>query len=240
MTVTVFIQARLNSSRLPNKIIRRVNKKMILDYLINQISFVKRIKNFYFLIPKKDKKLKEILIKRKINFITGPEKNVLERFYQAYKIVKPKTIIRLTADCPLIDPKIIDKLIKFYKQNNYSYVNLGESYAEGQCAEIFSPKILNFLKKNATSEFEKEHVTISLRKKKNNFKIKTLEDKSDNSKLRYTLDTREDFKVIKKIILSFKNKKYLESDDINNFLITNKEIRKINNHIIRNEKTRNY
>ena len=240
MSITVFIQARLKSKRLPNKVIKIINKKTIIEHLINQISFAKKIDRFFFLIPKNDIKLKKFLTKKKIKYISGSENNVLDRFYKAYKLTKARNIIRLTADCPLIDPKIIDKLINFYNKNSYDYINLGNSFAEGQCAEILSSKVLKFLKKHAKSTFEKEHVTILLRRKKNKLKLKTLENKSNDHNLRYTLDRKEDFEVIKKIILNFRNKKYITSKQIKIFLKKNKRIFKLNRNIIRNEKTINY
>lgn len=240
MSIIVFIQARLKSKRLPNKVLKIINNKTIIEHLINQISFSKKINKFFFLIPNNDIKLKQHLTKKKIKFISGSEKNVLNRFYKAYKLTKAKNIIRLTADCPLIDPKIIDKLVNYFNKKSYDYINLGNSFAEGQCAEIFSSKVLKFLKNNARSSFEKEHVTILLRKKKNKLKLKTLENNDDDSNLRYTLDRDEDFKVIKKIILNFKNKKYITSNQIKNFLKKNKKIFVLNKEIIRNEQTINY
>ena len=240
MSITVFIQARLKSKRLPNKVIKTINNQTIIEHLINQISFSKKIDKIFFLIPKNDIKLKQHLIKKKIKFITGSEKNVLNRFYKAYKLTEAKNIIRLTADCPLIDPKIIDKLINYFNKNSYDYVNLGNSFAEGQCAEIFSSKVLKFLKKHAKSNFEKEHVTILLRRKKNTLKLKTLENSNNDCNLRYTLDRKEDFKVIKKIILNFKSKKYITSNQIKIFLKKNKQIFELNRGLIRNEQTINY
>lgn len=240
MSFTVFIQARLKSKRLPNKVIKIINNKTVIEHLINQLSFSKKIDKIFFLIPKNDNKLKQLLTKKNIKFITGSEKNVLSRFYKAYKLTRAKNLIRLTADCPLIDPKIIDKLINYFNKNNYDYINLGNSFAEGQCAEIFTSKVLKFLKKNAKSSFEKEHVTILLRRKKNKLKLKTLENNNNDSNLRYTLDRKEDFKVIKKIILNFKNKKYITSNQIKIFLKKNKKIFKLNKEIIRNEQTINY
>ena len=116
MSITVFIQARLKSKRLPNKVIKIINKKTIIEHLINQISFAKKIDRFFFIISKNDIKIKKFLTKKKIKYISGSENNVLDRFYKAYKLTKAKNIIRLTADCPLIDPKIIDKLINFYNK----------------------------------------------------------------------------------------------------------------------------
>ena len=180
INMSYFYTSKIKIERLPNKVIKIINKKTIIEHLINQISFAKKINKFFFLIQKNNIKLKKFLTKKKIKYISGSENNVLDRFYKAYKLTKAKNIIRLTADCPLIDPKIIDKLINFYNKNSYDYINLGNSFAEGQCAEIFSSKVLKFLKKHAKSTFEKEHVTILLRRK-NELKLKTLENKSNDA-----------------------------------------------------------
>ena len=240
MKTVVFIQARLNSTRLPKKILKSVNGISMIEYQLKQLSFSKKINEVYLLVPNNDKRIKKFLNFKKIAFISGPEENVLERFYLATKKIKSDNIIRLTADCPLIDPRIIDKLVKFYKKNNLDYANLGTSFPEGQCAEIMSVKTLNFLKKNAKTKFEKEHVTILLRKKRKGIKVKTFEQTANDENLRYTLDHKEDFNVLKNIILSLNKNKFISAPQIKKYLKKNPKIKKLNSHIIRDEKTSNY
>ena len=112
--VTVIVQARLNSSRLPGKVLKKISNKTVLEIIHKRLSGSKKfIKQIIFAIPKNKSnlKLKNFLKKKKLDYFEGSEKNVLDRFYKCAKKNKSEIIVRITSDCPLVDPKILDKML---------------------------------------------------------------------------------------------------------------------------------
>lgn len=238
--VDVIIQARVTSSRLPGKVLKKIQSKSILEIMYERLIFSKKINRIIFAIPKnkKNHKLLKFIKSKNYNYYRGSEDNVLERYYRTAKKFKSKNIMRLTADCPLIDYKICDRLISFYQKRNIDHIVTGESYAEGLDVEIFNFDSLKKIYNNSRSKLEKEHVTYYIKNNPNEFKSIKLENLVDSSMYRFTLDEKEDLKLIKKIIQNFPQilkKKYVSSQKIINFLKKNKKIFLINSKIIRNE-----
>ena len=235
--VGIIIQARLGSKRLPNKITKKILNKRIIEYLIE------RLRKFFKSIPiiisttnlSEDKLIVDIAKNYNLKFFCGKTDDVLNRFYETTKKFNINNIVRITSDCPLVEPKIIQKIIKFYLKNSYTHVYSGQSFAEGLDCEIFSFEALKNANFNAKKKSEREHVTLYF--KNQNFKRFSLENNKDESKYRIVLDYPEDFEVIKKII----EKLYpihgsnIAFAHIKEFLDSNSQIFEINNKIRRND-----
>lgn len=197
-----FIQARLTSQRFPHKILSVVKKKTVIEILLKKIKKIKKIDRIIVLIPKNKKNEKLALLLKKLNYdyFKGSEKDVLDRFYNAYKKFKPKNIIRITADCPLLDISLLTKFIKKFSNNKFDYVSntLVHSYPDGMDIEIFKSSALIDAWENAKSKYEREHVTPYI---KNNDKFKKYNffNKVNQKNIRLTLDWKDDFVLIKKI-----------------------------------------
>ena len=163
MNTVVFIQARLGSTRFPGKIFSKYKNTTMLEVLLKRLSLSKKINKIIFLIPdnKENIPLKSFIKKLGYNFFCGSEENVLSRFFFAAKKFKPLTIIRITSDCPLIDPFILDKMIKKFNESKFDYLSntIDPTYPDGFDVEIFSRKTLSLAFKNANLDYDKEHVT---------------------------------------------------------------------------------
>ena len=124
MDFSIIIEARLNSRRLPNKILMKIKKYSFLEYLIKRLKLVKNVRDI--IIATTDNEPNEEIIqiakRNKIKWFKGSEKNVLLRVIKTGKYFKCKNIVRVTSDCPLIDPKIIDLAIESYKNNKCDYL----------------------------------------------------------------------------------------------------------------------
>ena len=175
-----------------------------------------------------------------VNSSRGSESNVLDRFYKSVEDKKPDWIVRVTSDCPLIDPFLVDKLIKFAHNNNnrdYCSNTLIENYPDGQDIEVFKFSALESAWKNANLSSEREHVTPYIRnnsdfKGAGIFKALNYPCDSNYSQIRMTVDETKDFDLIKVLIDDLgPNKTWLEYTD---YIIEN-DLNKINNSIIRNE-----
>ena len=228
--VTAVVQARIGSQRLRGKVLKKINNKETILLLLKRLSLAKEIDKIIVAIPKKkeDDPLYKILKKNNFLVFRGSEKNVLKRYYDCAKKFDLKNIIRITGDCPLIDPKLVDYLVNIFKKNKFDYVtnrglvNESRTFADGMDVEIFSFKSLKIANSNVISSFDKEHVTeYFLRSEK--FKKYNYQDKNDFSNLRITLDTSYDFELIKKIFGRFKNRMFYYNDIIS-FYKKNKNI----------------
>ena len=239
MKVTAIIQARMSSTRLPGKVLMEVMGRPLLSYQIERLRFSKRIDEIIIAttINKEDDRIAELTQKEGLKVYRGSENDVLDRYYQAAAEYKVEHIIRLTADCPLIDPVICDHVIECYLNSKLDYVYTGETFAEGLDCELFSFRALEKAWKNAQQKSEREHVTLYFRNHPGLFQYEQLENETDDSKYRITVDQEEDYLVVKAIIenLYDLSDKYLKIEEIKSFLDTHPDIYSFNADIIRNE-----
>jgi spore coat polysaccharide biosynthesis protein SpsF len=170
-----------------------------------------------------------------VNIFRGKEKDVLDRYFQCAKKYSFSTIVRITADCPLIDPQIVDKVIEKFFSGNYDFATntLTRTFPIGTDVEVFSFSALNRAWENTQLPSEREHVTPYLRKEEN-FKIINIENDKNISNLRLTVDRIEDFELIKQILNNISiNPIHLE--DVLELFSRKPELIEINKHINHNE-----
>ena len=203
------IQARYSSSRFPGKVLKKFKNKSFLEILIMRLKKSKKINKIIVATSKNklDNRIEDECKKLDIGCYRGSEKDVLDRFYKAAKLYGFSDILRVTGDCPLIDPVIVDKIIDKYKNCDVDYVTntMPPTFPDGLDVEVFSLKVLkdSWIKTKNQKQF-REHVTTYIRK---NDKIKKINYRyrEDYSFLRLTLDDVVDYKVITKILNQFSN-----------------------------------
>lgn len=200
--IICIIQARLGSTRFPKKIFERINKETILNLLYKRIKKSLKINKVIVAIPddKKDDELSRYLLKKKIPFFRGNEKNVLNRYFNAAKHYKGDIIIRVTSDCPLLSADIIDEHLDVYVKKKKKIVSnyLSKTYPVGISFSIFDFKSLRMANKNAFRAYDKEHVMPYMYRNMKSRILKTSYDYNYNF-LRLTIDYPEDLITIKKI-----------------------------------------
>ncbi len=236
---TAIIQARMSSLRLPGKVLMEVMGRPLLSYQIERLRFSKRIDDIIIAttINNEDDPVSKLSQKEGLMVYRGSEDDVLDRYYQTAKECNAEHIMRLTADCPLIDPEVCDQITKFYFNSKFDYVHTGKTFAEGLDCEVFSFIALEKAWKNAQQKSEREHVTLYFRNHPELFKCDKLEHETDDSKYRITVDQEEDYLVVKAIIenLYNRNNKYLKIEEIKSFLEANPNVFVINRNITRNK-----
>ncbi len=228
--ILAIIQARQNSNRLPNKVLTKFNGDFLINIIINRLSGSKFLDKI--VIATGSKKLNHKLInfanENNHNIFIGSEIDVLNRFYKCAKKYKAKNILRITADCPFIDYKIVDNLINIYKKLKVDYASntLKPHFPDGMDAEIFSFEALEIANKFAKKVEQREHVTpyiISSSKfTKANYKLE-----KNYSNYRITLDDKSDLIRINKIFKNFKNKKNFDFNKILQFIKSNPSFFKV-------------
>ena len=229
----------MGSSRLPNKVLMKVNgEQTVLEHVIKQLSFCKSISKIIVATTnlKQDDVIEELVKKLEIDVFRGDSSDVLDRYYQCAKKFNLDNIVRITSDCPLIDPEIVDKVIRKYEIEKFDYVTntLIRTFPIGLDAEIFSFDVLEKTWKNAILPSEREHVTPFIRNKKMDFSVGNIEHEEDLSKIRVGLDRKEDYELIKIIVNEFEKRPILLQDIIK--LFKNKpELIRINEHIQHDE-----
>jgi glutamate-1-semialdehyde aminotransferase/spore coat polysaccharide biosynthesis protein SpsF (cytidylyltransferase family) len=236
--VLAIIQARYNSTRFPGKVLKKINNKTILEILIKRLSRSKHVSKIIVACSKNKKDLAIVNICKKlgINYFAGSEEDVLDRFYKAAKKYKEENIARITADCPLIDPKIVDNVINNFFSNNVDYASNTNppTFPDGLDVEVFKFSALKEAYVNAKKSEEREHVTPFIINNKK-FKKFNLKNSIDYSSLRLTLDEKEDFILIAKIIKCFKNNLNFNLKNILDLYKKKKFFFLINSHLVRNE-----
>ena len=211
------IQARMGSKRLPGKVMLKIGKYRIIELLFKRLSKAKMVDQIIVatsISPNNDSFCK-FLTNKQIKFIRGSEQNVLQRFIDAAKSYNPEYIIRITADCPFLDSKMLDKMIRIFEKNKIDYLSNSNppTFPDGLDIEIISYEALKRANKLAKSKYDREHVTTFIKKKKFFKKINYV-NKKDLSNYRWTLDTKEDFLLIKKIFIKLNYKIHFNWKDI--------------------------
>lgn len=238
MNIEVFVQARMGSTRLPGKVLMPVLGKPLLGYLCERLKRVSKANAFRILTSteKEDDLIANFCVENGISFFRGNLENVLDRYYQAALVYQPDAIVRITADCPLIDPHLIDQVIETYIKAfpQYDYVSnsLERTFPRGMDSEIFSIDALTKTYQQAKKKEEQEHVTLHIYTNPQHFRCFNVSSLLNLSRYRLTVDTLEDFQLIKIIIENlYPTNPQFSMQDILNLLIKNPDFVKINAHI---------
>ena len=241
INTSIIIQARLGSKRLTNKVLRKIGNKSILEFMYKRLSKSKKADNIIFAIPKNKENLTlKNFIKKKLNanIFLGPEYNVLKRYHLAAKKFKSEIIVRITSDCPFVDPAMIDNYVDILKKGKFDYVyNCNpHSFPDGLDIEVFNYKSLRYADSKAKLTIQKEGVTRYFRDNLYKFKTKHIKCPiGDFSKFRITLDEKDDLTLINKIYNHFSPNINFKWTDIISLLKENRDLIKINSHIPINE-----
>ena len=214
------------------------NELTVLEYVVNQLSFCKLIDKIIIATTnfKEDDSIEQLAKKLQIEYFRGNSEDVLDRYYNCAKKFGVDNILRITSDCPLIDPEIVDKVIEKYLSKEYDYVsNTGvRTFPIGTDAEIFSFNLLKKSWEDASLPSEREHVTPYIRNKKIECRVGNLENTTKQDHFRLTLDRIEDFKLIQKIVKKI-SKRPILIKDVLDLLSKHPELIKINENIPQNE-----
>lgn len=205
MKTGVIIQTRIGSTRLPGKVMLELFGKPVIQHVIERIVQAKEIDEIVIATTNltQDDVIAKEAKKNGVKCFRGSEEDVLSRYYYAAVKYEIETVVRVTSDCPLIDPFITDSIIKCFKDNNFDIVTNASSdletrtYPRGLDTEVFSFKVLEDAFNYARKTYQREHVTPYIYENSKN--IYYYKDSQNYSKYRWTLDTYEDFELIKTI-----------------------------------------
>lgn len=203
MKVVAIIQARIGSTRLSGKIMKELCGKTVLEHVINRVKLARNIDEIIIAttIEENDDIVEKEAKKCGVTVFRGSEENVLSRYYFAAQRANADVVVRITSDCPLIDPEVTGDVINYYLEHNLDIVTNGgidlkeRTYPRGLDTEVFSYNQLENAYLKATKQYQREHVTPYIYE--NSTKVFYFKNNTDYSYYRWTLDTPEDYKLIK-------------------------------------------
>jgi len=233
-TIAAIIQARMGSSRFPEKILKEVAGKPLLVHLVNRLSDIHAISKVIIATTTepRDNVIADFCAQHHILCFRGSENDVLDRHYHAAKKFNVDVIVRITSDCPIFDPDVTNRIIKTFLEGTYDYVsnNHPATFPDGLDTEVFSFEALERAWKNATKQIEREHVTPYIWDQPQKFRVGNVTNTEDLSmKERWTIDYEEDYHFLKAVYEHFlPDNPHFRMQDVLNLLQERPEIRTIN------------
>ena len=228
----------MSSTRLPGKVLKKISEKPMLSHILNSLKHSKTLDHVVVATTTKkdDDKIVQLCKKMKISVFRGSEKNVLNRFCEAGKKYGATHIVRICADCPFVDPTIVDKIVRKSLLTNVDYVSntLPKTYPMGYEVEVIKFPALQKAEEMTKDPGDLEHVTLFLMRNLKLFSHYNVEAPISykKPKIRVCVDTKEDFMVTEKIYNSLNSSKnFLSIRQVINFLNKNPKILKLNSHI---------
>lgn len=238
MTVIAIVQARMGSARFPNKVMRLIGGKPMIELLLSRLAKAKRIDHILLATSAdpRNQPLADHVRSLGYEVFQGSENDVLDRYYQAAKPHQPGTVVRITGDCPLIDPELIDQVIAAYETQGVDYLSntLPPSYPDGLDTEVFSFRALEQAAQQATKPAEREHVTPFIRES-GLFRTGNFAHAEDYSQERWTVDEAADFEVITAVFNHFHPRTDFSWLEVMALRQSQPILFQANQHLIRNE-----
>ena len=238
--VIAILQARTEASRFPNKVLRKIRGETLLELYINRIQKCSMIDRIVIATTTKsaDNVIKGIALRLRIDCFRGSENDLLDRYYQCAKKYRGDVVVRVTADDPFVDYRVIDRAVQIFKDNEVDFVtnHFEPTYPEGLDVEVYSFCALEKSWKEAKLLSEREHVFPYIQNHQDRFKIINFKQDKDYSHLRWTIDYECDYEMTKVIYDSLYDKtpNFLQ-EDILKLLEKHPEISEMNAHIKRKE-----
>ncbi len=238
MKTVLINQARMTSTRLPGKVLKEVLGKPLLEYQIERIRRIREIDDFVIAtttLPSDDP-IVSLCKKLKVKYFRGSETDVLSRYAQVAEREQADSVVRVTSDCPLLDPEIVDDVLRFFKIHfpKYAYVSNVDprTFPRGMDTEVFTAQALQESFREAIDPYEKEHVTLFIHRHPERYLRAGVTDTQNHSQHRWTVDTPEDFQLIEKILEALYPKNpFFTLKDLLALLQEHPEWQQINAHV---------
>ncbi|MCI2807804.1 aminotransferase class III-fold pyridoxal phosphate-dependent enzyme [Eoetvoesiella caeni] len=238
MRVVAIIQARMGSTRLPNKVMKPIDGVPMIELLLARLA--KSVELDQIIVAtaegKKNQYLSDFVSGLGYFCFAGSENDVLDRFYAAANAAKADAIVRITGDCPLVDSTLVDEAVREFKVLNVDYFSnvAPPTFPDGLDIEVMRFDALEKAWRDASDAFDREHVTPYLRRPAL-FRQGSMVNTEDFSNLRWTVDEAADFEVIKQVFEHFSPSKYFTWRQVLELQLGKPDMFAANQHLIRNE-----
>ena len=197
------VQARMSSTRFPGKVLADLQGKPMVIQQLERISQSQSLDAIVVATSTdaSDDQLVEVLNSFGYTTVRGDLDDVLERFILAIDMYQPEVVVRLTADCPLTSPRVIDEVVAAFHASHADYLSntMTPTFPDGLDVEVVKADVLREVAKASTDQPEREHVTLGVYRRNDQYQIENFAQSDDLSDLRWTVDTSEDFAFVQKI-----------------------------------------
>ncbi len=207
MKVAAIIQARMGSTRLPGKVLMDLGGQTVLGRVVRRLGRASRIDEIVVATTESagDDAIVEACNGLGVPCFRGSEEDVLDRYFLAAEKSEADAVVRITSDCPLIDPEVVDEVIQCQAENRVDFACniMPRTYPRGLDTEVFTTEALREVWEISDQPHQREHVTPLFYERRDRFRFATIRGKRDYSQYRWTLDTPEDLKLIRAIYRYF-------------------------------------
>ncbi len=238
MKTVAIVQARMGSTRLPNKVMKLIGGVPMIELLLSRLSLATEVNQIIVATSVDGRNQPLVDQARRLGFecIQGSENDVLDRYLQAAKVAKADVVIRITGDCPLVDPALVDEAIRQFKAAGVDYLSNTSppSYPDGLDIEVFTLAALERAATETDKAYDREHVTPYLRTA-GQFRQATMQNEEDLSALRWTVDEPTDFAVISNIFVHFAADIHFTWQQVLELQRSQPELFAANQQLLRNE-----
>jgi spore coat polysaccharide biosynthesis protein SpsF len=239
MKTVAIIQARMASTRLPGKIMADLAGQPLLERVVHRARQARSLDLVTVATTDRpaDDAVARFCKEANISCFRGNENDVLDRYYQAAKCFEADIVVRLTADCPLLDPIVVDKVVSAFRLGDYDYTSntIKPTYPDGLDTEVFRREALERAWHEANLTSEREHVTSYIWKHPDLFRLSNVEHSEDLSALRWTVDEPQDLEFVRRIYAHLDLKSHFGMKEVLALVREHPELTKINTEFERNE-----
>ena len=224
----------MGSTRLPGKVLLPIHGRPLLDRLLDRLELVASPHTTIVATTtlREDDNIERLCSARGVSVFRGSADDVLDRYQGAAAHCGATQVARVTGDCPIIDPRIVDRVIELFRTGcDYASNTLERTFPRGLDVEVFTRRALDEAAAEAREPYEREHVTPFLYRRPERFKLCNLANERDEGAERWTVDTREDFELVSKIVGALESVERFGLEDIRHLLNANPEWRQLNAHV---------
>ena len=235
VNIVAIIQARMGSSRLPAKVMKDVSGQPMLARVVNRVRRAKMPSKVVIATSTEtaDVAIAEFCNAYSVPVFCGNELDVLDRYYQAARVHAADVVVRITSDCPLIEPEILDRVVNAFvmAQPDYASNTIVRTFPRGLDVEVVGMKALERAWREAAEAYQRTHVTPYLYQNQKLFRCLNLADELDHSAYRWTVDTPEDLEFVRAVYDQFENRDDFSWRDVLAMLGKHPELVALNQHI---------
>jgi spore coat polysaccharide biosynthesis protein SpsF len=235
MKIAAIIQARMGSTRLPGKVLMDLAGQAVLERVVRRVQRSALIGKVEIATTTSasDDTIVDLAKQIGVPAFRGSEEDVLDRYWQASQKCDAEVVVRITSDCPVIDPELIDETIRMFldQRADYASNSITPTYPRGLDTEVFTVAALERAWKNAVKPYEREHVTPYFYEHPELFRLASLNNKTDYSLHRWTLDTPEDLEFVRAVYNNFPGRDYFGWREVLELVERNPALAAINSYI---------
>ena len=235
MKIAAIIQARMGSTRLPGKVLMNLGGKTVLARVVSRLRRAGLVDEI--VVATTDSVADDAIVRGchqlKVEYFRGSENDVLDRYYQTARLCAAGAVARITSDCPLIDPRLVDETIRLFQEQGGDYCSnvFPRTYPRGLDTEVFTVAALEQAWRDAHDPYEREHVTPYFYRHPELFRVISLRGQIDYSQYRWTLDTAEDLELLRTIYSRFGNEDDFSWDEAIQLMQREPELIELNSRV---------